>query len=400
MNDIQLDKEYELQKEVLNRQRHYLCENLQPDKLFPWLQSRNALTTDDCEQMQSLATTKRKVDKLIDILIKSGPGCLIKLYNAIIKSSSTQIFIAERLKKKYEEQIYMEIDRRSPPPAYTTYQCQPRMESRQYPDSARSNFEWMNNSTRKVTGTTLPPSLEVTSTDMVSGKPLPYSPSERSPVTGEWPSKFSSNLPSANYEEIIRDRVSIFVDGNSPQNTRHFSSQNHAEERDENVLPEHISLQDEKLRYYSSPNHNVKAFTSQMSQVMSQAVDEQSVEIEKLQANLRISSNRGSFTRLSRGPDEHDVTDSYNRSPTNTLTSHQFGGTTYNPSVAQPQVTSNITPQIHSAPTDTSPMLKITIPLNKQDSTTYISPTSDSNYLMLQYPNSDSESFEITDDDD
>lgn len=54
--------------QTLDVLRHYLCTNLEPEKLFPWLQSRKILTSDDCEDIRSLTTTNKKVSKLIDII--------------------------------------------------------------------------------------------------------------------------------------------------------------------------------------------------------------------------------------------------------------------------------------------------------------------------------------------
>jgi len=57
--------------QVLDKLRHFLCDNLQPERIIPWLQTKDVLSTDDCEYIRSFPTTKRKVDVLLDI-VKSG----------------------------------------------------------------------------------------------------------------------------------------------------------------------------------------------------------------------------------------------------------------------------------------------------------------------------------------
>nr|CAB3262637.1 uncharacterized protein LOC100181150 [Phallusia mammillata] len=116
---------YELQKETLDRLRHYLCSNLQPERLFPWLQSRQILTTDDCEDIRSLPTTNRKVNKLIDTIKRSGPNCLENLKKAIEQSNKTQLFIAKKLGDQYQliydspiNQEKLSFITRDPPPPY------------------------------------------------------------------------------------------------------------------------------------------------------------------------------------------------------------------------------------------------------------------------------------------
>nr|XP_002131592.1 uncharacterized protein LOC100181150 [Ciona intestinalis]XP_018668961.1 uncharacterized protein LOC100181150 [Ciona intestinalis] len=428
--DLDEDVLYELQKEVLKSQRHYLCDHLQPQRLFPWLQSQNSLTMDDCEHMQSLPTTKRTVDKLIDILIKSGPGCLIKLQRAIQRSSKTQVFIADRLKKKYEEYIKQHIEQenlresefttqRTPPPPYTTFPHihAPHMELR-LPDASAfapsAKFSTSKVGTQFRGSDRLSTSVEVSNPDTPHVKPILFSPTDRVPVTDEWPSKSPSSIPSSNYEDFIRDRISIFGDGSytAAPNNRDSSLSGKVENREENGLPDHISLQARKIASYSSSPSNTKVFvrdngreyTSQTSQVLSNLFNEQSVEMEKHQANMRFSSNGRSFTRQSRNPDEHDVSLSYTRSPTHNVPSRIEPVKT---SIAADPVVANTNESSSVDVTkenDVSPLLKVTMPKRSFNSDKSIynatSPTSDNNYLMLHFPNSDSESFEITDDDE
>ena len=55
--------------QTLNKQRPYLCNHLEPERLFPYLQSKNCLSMDDCEQIRAMTTTKSKANKLVDTLI-------------------------------------------------------------------------------------------------------------------------------------------------------------------------------------------------------------------------------------------------------------------------------------------------------------------------------------------
>ncbi|XP_077968983.1 uncharacterized protein LOC120335668 isoform X2 [Styela clava] len=92
--------ERELEITVLNRMRNYLCDHLEPERFFPYLQTKEYLDQDSCEQIRNERTTKSRVNKMLDILIKSGPQPLKALIKAIQKSGTTQKFILEKLREE------------------------------------------------------------------------------------------------------------------------------------------------------------------------------------------------------------------------------------------------------------------------------------------------------------
>lgn len=135
--------ERELEISVLNRMRSYLCDHLEPERFFPYLQTKEYLDQDSCEQIRNAGTTKSRTNKMLDVLIKSGPQPLKALTKAIQRSGPTQKFILEKLREENDKihrnpqnverlmQIRARIDlthpfRREawypgPPPPYTPY---------------------------------------------------------------------------------------------------------------------------------------------------------------------------------------------------------------------------------------------------------------------------------------
>lgn len=92
----------EFQLEVLNRLRQYLCDHLEPERFFPYLQQRNYLDNESCDQIRNAGTTKSKVNKMVEILMRSGRRPLFALAKSIEKSSPTQKFVAKRLREEHE----------------------------------------------------------------------------------------------------------------------------------------------------------------------------------------------------------------------------------------------------------------------------------------------------------
>lgn len=79
-----------LKLQILQEQRTLLCEKLDPSRHYPYLQQERILSVDDKELIESERTRIRKVNTMLDILIRNGPQSFDALCQSLRKDK-TQI---------------------------------------------------------------------------------------------------------------------------------------------------------------------------------------------------------------------------------------------------------------------------------------------------------------------
>ncbi|XP_048777522.1 B-cell lymphoma/leukemia 10-like isoform X2 [Ostrea edulis] len=101
MNDNNISEE-EIQYEILEEQRFYLCKHLDPQNHFAYLRSKHLLTADEEEIIKSHSSRTQRAEKFLDILLQKGPMCYKALVDALLKNK-TQTFLVTRLNKEFEK---------------------------------------------------------------------------------------------------------------------------------------------------------------------------------------------------------------------------------------------------------------------------------------------------------
>jgi hypothetical protein len=95
-----------LKLQVLESERHFLCQNLDPSSHFAFLRSAGVLTRDEQEQISNVKrqeSTSASAGKLLDLLATKQQG-FDELCNAL-RMERTQMFLLERLNRCLEIQI-------------------------------------------------------------------------------------------------------------------------------------------------------------------------------------------------------------------------------------------------------------------------------------------------------
>lgn len=88
--------------ETMVQLRSYFNENTDVDDHIDFLRSERILNQSDAEEINSLITSRKKADILLDKIIKKGG----KGFDAICKSllhNRVQLFLLEKLNKTFEE---------------------------------------------------------------------------------------------------------------------------------------------------------------------------------------------------------------------------------------------------------------------------------------------------------
>ena len=106
----------QLKKQVLETQVQAFCEDMgNPERYFPQLRSAGVLDKDDCEVIRHEVTTKRKVEKFVDILCEGRQGrdgtpafdVLVDVLNREGVHSSVARGMQKSLARAKEEEISM-----------------------------------------------------------------------------------------------------------------------------------------------------------------------------------------------------------------------------------------------------------------------------------------------------
>ncbi|XP_072015861.1 uncharacterized protein [Amphiura filiformis] len=94
---------YNMQMEVLNENRDFLCKTITPSRHYPYLRQQQVLSLEGQETIESQVTGKDKVNKLIDELEKNGgPKAYLAFMEALL-NEKTQEFVIKKLNMALEE---------------------------------------------------------------------------------------------------------------------------------------------------------------------------------------------------------------------------------------------------------------------------------------------------------
>ncbi|XP_076822221.1 uncharacterized protein LOC143468737 [Clavelina lepadiformis] len=302
---------YELQKKTLDNLRGFLCNNLRVDRLFPYLQSKNILSSDDCEFIRSCRTTTLRVDTFINVVKGSGPDGFRQLVKAIKKYNKTQLFVAEKMELEYRilqklpenSEKLKEIRQGlplSPPPYENPTKPFPTPQPGPPPYQPRNplhgsnvqstNFHLVNHS---MLGIRMPPT----------------------PVMSEWPSLPSSQatdpsfmtwngnpntFQTGDFQTVSGSVKSQCLPDTSETNGKMTTLAYHGDWRVSSEPMSHISDQITKISNYAPP--------ANCSFLPSSVVDDQSIEFEKHQGQMKRLRGRPSQknSQRSRTPTENE----------------------------------------------------------------------------------------------
>ena len=87
--------------QVLNASRYNLTNCLIPDRHMDFLRSKHILSQDDCEEITSPDTERKRASKFLDILMKKGAEAYDALC-AALKEEGTQTFLLRQLNEDFE----------------------------------------------------------------------------------------------------------------------------------------------------------------------------------------------------------------------------------------------------------------------------------------------------------
>jgi hypothetical protein len=96
--ELKSENHRRLKLQVLETERHFLCQNLNPSSHFPFFRSAGVLTRDEQEQISNVRrqeSTSASAGKLLDVLATKQQG-FDELCNAL-RVERTQMFLLERL---------------------------------------------------------------------------------------------------------------------------------------------------------------------------------------------------------------------------------------------------------------------------------------------------------------
>lgn len=88
--------------QILEEERYYLCQYLDPANYFAYLRSKFIINEDDQALIESKIGRKKKAEQMIDILLQKG-GESYDVLTKAIQLNKTQNFMVEKLQKEYEK---------------------------------------------------------------------------------------------------------------------------------------------------------------------------------------------------------------------------------------------------------------------------------------------------------
>ena len=89
----------------MNENRSFLCKTITPARHFPYLRQEQVLSLEEQEEIQSQVTLRAKVNKLLDVLVRTGgPKAYHKFMESMVKDG-TQGHVIEKLNKALQEKM-------------------------------------------------------------------------------------------------------------------------------------------------------------------------------------------------------------------------------------------------------------------------------------------------------
>ena len=100
-----LDQEQlcQISRDILEKYRTHLVENIDPVSHFPVLKSRNVITASECDEISQLASRKRRAEKLVDLLLTRGNEGYLALAESMVHEK-TQMFLLRKLNQAFESE--------------------------------------------------------------------------------------------------------------------------------------------------------------------------------------------------------------------------------------------------------------------------------------------------------
>ena len=83
-------------QEVLKELRPFLASNLEPQKLYTYLRSRNVLDESDQEEIEVERTRRKKTEFLLDLIGKRGSDGFDHFCEAV-RRNTTQLFVLRKI---------------------------------------------------------------------------------------------------------------------------------------------------------------------------------------------------------------------------------------------------------------------------------------------------------------
>ena len=102
-NKLDQDQLCQISRDILEKHRTSLVENLNPENHFPVLKSRNAITSSECDEILQLGSRTRRAERLIEILITRGNNGYLALAESMVREK-TQMFLLRKLNQSFESQ--------------------------------------------------------------------------------------------------------------------------------------------------------------------------------------------------------------------------------------------------------------------------------------------------------
>ena len=105
MADEEIEEIYlQLKGEVLKDLRPFLVQNLESQKLFAFLRSREVLDVDDQEEIEAEKIRRRKNERLLDMVKNRGSDGFNNFCEAI-RQNKTQIFILKAILDSFQKKL-------------------------------------------------------------------------------------------------------------------------------------------------------------------------------------------------------------------------------------------------------------------------------------------------------
>ncbi|XP_065068148.1 uncharacterized protein LOC135693544 [Rhopilema esculentum] len=105
MADEEVEEIYlQLKEEVLKDLRPFLVQNLECQKLFAFLRSREVLDVDDQEEIEAEKIRRRRNERLLDIVKSRGSDGFDNFCEAI-RQNKTQIFILKAILDSFQKKL-------------------------------------------------------------------------------------------------------------------------------------------------------------------------------------------------------------------------------------------------------------------------------------------------------
>ena len=102
-NKLDQDQLCQISRDILEKHRTSLVENIDPENHFPVLKSRNVITASECDEISQLGSRTRRAERLVEILITRGNYGYLALAESMVREK-TQMFLLRKLNQSFESQ--------------------------------------------------------------------------------------------------------------------------------------------------------------------------------------------------------------------------------------------------------------------------------------------------------